>query len=77
MTANKMFFAADAPDTTTVLFPQTTREALPHAHVIHPFPGETLGDITMRAYGVNTATLRERILKANKTLKGPVIAPHG
>jgi hypothetical protein len=72
-----MFFAVDGPDTTTVLFSQTSLDALPHAHVIHPYPGEHLGDITQRAYGANTAALRERILKANKDLKGPVIAPHG
>jgi hypothetical protein len=75
MTATKFYPNQDDPTDTPSTFPQTRANATPVTDVIHPFPGETFGDIVKRAYGVNTHELRERIRKANTNLQGPINAP--
>jgi len=38
--------------------------------------GESLGSITLRAYGANTPELRNRIVNANASLSGEIVVPH-
>lgn len=78
MTANTFYPNPDHAGDVNTTVPQTRNGAVPTAHVVHPHPADTLGDITLKAYGANTAALRERILKGNVDLSsGPVRAPHG
>lgn len=49
--------------------------AVPSAVYIASPETETLGELTFRAYGANTQSLREKITRANTTLNGVVRIP--
>jgi hypothetical protein len=49
--------------------------AQPNARQLLAMPGETLGSITLRAYGANTANYRQKILSANASLNGAINVP--
>lgn len=54
----------------------TGSAAIRRAKVITANEGESLGSITLRAYGANTPELRNKIVNANASLNGEIIVPN-
>lgn len=47
----------------------------PKADTLDVYPGETLGEITLRAYGANTQNNRDKLMRANAKLEGQINVP--
>lgn len=56
-------------------FGGTSAASAPRHDTLEVYPGETLAQITQRAYGANTPRLRDRIRGANANLEGTVNVP--
>lgn len=54
---------------------KTAVDAVRRAETLLVNEGESLGSITMRAYGANTRALRDKISQANANLTGSVVIP--
>lgn len=52
------------------------RDVMPKASTITANPGESIGSLTLRSYGANTATNRQKLRNANASLEGTIIVPH-
>jgi len=65
--------SGQTPDPSTSI--ASGRGAVPLSDTVETHFGETLGQITHRAYGANTLENQRRILAANASLIGNVNAP--
>lgn len=52
-----------------------TSGAAPAADRLDVYPGETLAEIAVRAYGANTPNNRDKLIRANAKLEGRINVP--
>lgn len=52
-----------------------TSGAEPNNDKLYVYPGETIGEIAVRAYGANTPNNRDKLMRANATLEGRINVP--
>jgi len=75
MVRNHVYIDRGAQREPKTRFPAASAAVAPAHEVMETYPGETLAQITERAYGANTPRLRARIRAANANLEGTVNVP--